>query len=178
MQTVLFKRLHPLLVLMLLAGLVMPTAAQAQEPVSPQPLPEAPVVAPEMLPPADYRPSPVVVDLSETDAVSEASAPLNYDVATLDAAAAGAFRALMPITAREWAPIAADRMGFGAGTRPVDSWPQVRSLNAGWYVDWAVRVNPPRPSAMQYMPMVRLHQDLVCGRGITADRTICPYKVP
>ncbi|MGL4649759.1 MAG: hypothetical protein ACRC1H_10155, partial [Caldilineaceae bacterium] len=29
-----------------------------------------------------------------------------------------------------------------------------------------------------YMPMVRLHQDLVCGRGITADRTICPYKVP
>jgi len=86
-------------------------------------------------------------------------------------------------------PHAMPLLGYGAGSRNILSFPDIRALNAGWYVDWRVQVNPPRPT-VQYVQMIRVHQKLdetkvynpntgqMCANGLTADRTICPYASP
>ena len=67
------------------------------------------------------------------------------------------------------------RIGFGTSSFPITKVKDVRSLNAGWYVDWAVNPNRARPANIEYMPMVRVHQKLACPKGTTADRKKCPY---
>lgn len=84
--------------------------------------------------------------------------------------------------------ILADRIGFGTFMTDTRMFPDTRGLYAGWYVDWRVRTHPPRPSNIDFVQMVRLHQKLdesvnynattKCAIGITADRTICPYLNP
>ncbi len=84
----------------------------------------------------------------------------------------------LPLIMNDHSPQMADRVGFGAGIDSIDAFPEVRSLNAGWYVDWQVRIQPKRPGGIEHMQMVRVHQDLTCPIGTTADRTLCPYKEP
>lgn len=81
----------------------------------------------------------------------------------------------MPLTFNDHNPRRSPRIGFGTSSNPVTNAGDVRVLNAGWYVDWIVNSNPVRPGGMEYMPMVRVHQKLACGIGVTADREKCPY---
>ena len=75
-------------------------------------------------------------------------------------------------------PDLADRIGFSSGDVNVNQYTGIESLKAGWYVDWSVQVSPKRPGGMEYMQMVRIHQEMVCGPRITPDRVKCPYKTP
>jgi hypothetical protein len=159
---------HALLALMLLATLLWPAAAQAQDSTTPVTLPPDPrPVAPMGSPDPDAA---TYAQMAADDAAAAAAA----DAALPDAT----FRTLLPYTFNDHAPQMADRLGYGAGTRPILTFPEVRTLNAGWYVNWAVRGNPQRPNGMQFAQMIRVHQRLTCGTGVTADRTICPYVTP
>ncbi|MBX3010550.1 MAG: hypothetical protein KF832_03545 [Caldilineaceae bacterium] len=92
------------------------------------------------------------------------------------APAATAAMLYMPYVSNDYNPRLAPRIGYGTSIIPMTQIGNVRQLNAGWYVDWGVTTNPVRPSGMEYMPMVRVHQKLDCPFGTTADRKICPYQ--
>lgn len=95
----------------------------------------------------------------------------------------------LPNVQWEHNPHAMPLLGFGAGAKNITTFADIRKLNAGWYVDWSVAVNPPEPT-VEYVQMVRLHQVIdttkvydpntgkMCGISVTADRTICPYASP
>jgi hypothetical protein len=72
----------------------------------------------------------------------------------------------------------ADRIGFSKGSLDVTDYNDIESLKAGWYVDWQVQVAPQRPDGIEYMQMVRLHQEMVCGPRVTPDRVKCRYVTP
>jgi hypothetical protein len=197
-----------LLVLMLLASALWPAALQAQEPLPAEPplggtVPALPDVADEELlvpapPPMFEGPGPMGAEDPDAAALIAADAAAGdvaegtlsaSDAAILAEANAGTFKSHMPLVASEWAPNGiGERLGFGSGAIGILSFPQVRDLGAGWYVNWTATVKPPRPNGMQFMQMVRLHQVIdekvqfapgkMCGIGVTADRTICPYAVP
>lgn len=84
----------------------------------------------------------------------------------------------LPMLNRDHNPFLAERLGFSTSINPITTFPAVTSLSAGWYVDWRVNPNPVRPAGMDYMPMVRVHQDLVCEKYTTPNRTTCPYVTP
>lgn len=69
------------------------------------------------------------------------------------------------------------RFGFGAARGSITDY-DVDQLRAGWYVDWAARMNPPRPAGLEFMQMVRLHQLTECWPQRTRDRVECPYVEP
>lgn len=91
---------------------------------------------------------------------------------------ADTFNIHLPILMNDIDTTLASRLGYGAGIFKVTEFPEVRSLKAGWYVDWGAKVTPLRPGGIEYMPMVRLHQNLTCPVGTTADRKLCPYVEP
>jgi hypothetical protein len=70
------------------------------------------------------------------------------------------------------------RMGYGATTGSIAQYTSVPKLHAGWYLNWHVQVNPARPNGIEFVQMIRLHQDLTCPLGTTPNRTVCPYKEP
>jgi hypothetical protein len=70
------------------------------------------------------------------------------------------------------------RIGFGATTGPITRYPDIQTLQAGWYTDWGVTLDPARPNGIEYMQMVRIHQKLACGEWHQPDRTACPYAHP
>jgi len=84
----------------------------------------------------------------------------------------------LPMLNRDHNPFLAERLGFSTSINPITKFPAVTSLSAGWYVDWRVNPNPARPAGMEYMPMVRVHQDLTCATYTTPNRTACPYVTP
>lgn len=88
----------------------------------------------------------------------------------------------LPIVSHQYNPRLAMRIGFGATFPPITRYPEIRSLNAGWYVNWSVSANPVRPAGMDYVQMIRVHQKIVetdgCGIYVTADRRKCPYVEP
>ncbi|HRW09557.1 MAG TPA: hypothetical protein P5121_30860 [Caldilineaceae bacterium] len=88
----------------------------------------------------------------------------------------------LPLIAQNHNSRLSKRIGYGATLSPITRYPAIRSLNAGWYVNWGVSVNAVRPSGMEYAQMIRVHQDIVqtdgCGKYVTADRRICPYVEP
>ena len=67
------------------------------------------------------------------------------------------------------------RVGVNVTTGDVTRFPDT---GAGWYVDYRVRAQPPRFPGMEYVQMVRLHQNLTCPIGTNPDRTACPYVEP
>ena len=75
-------------------------------------------------------------------------------------------------------PPPAYRIGFGATNGPITRYLDIQTLQAGWYTDWGVTLQPPRPSGIEYMQMVRVHQKLACGEWHNADRLACPYARP
>lgn len=89
-----------------------------------------------------------------------------------DAAAESFF---MPLSFNDHNPRLSPRIGFGTSSYPVTQVGDVRTLNAGWYVDWGVNSGAERPGGAEYVPMVRVHQKLACPRNTTADREKCPY---
>jgi hypothetical protein len=70
------------------------------------------------------------------------------------------------------------RIGYGATNYPITRFPDIRSLNAGWYLDWSVNPAPVRPSGMEYAQLINVHQKLACGDVINGDRIACPYAQP
>ncbi len=115
----------------------------------------------------------------------EPAAPLPDDAAQaagneIDAIApeAGPVKSYLPIIFYEYSSISPSRIGFGSGWRPIASYQDIRELNAGWYTNWGVSVNPSRPLGIQYVQMVRVHQKLTCEHFTTADRVQCPYASP
>lgn len=72
----------------------------------------------------------------------------------------------------------ADRIGFGLTSSSLAAYTDVTTLTAGWYLDWRVREQPERPNDMQYVQMIRVHQELACGEWYHADRNLCPYSQP
>ena len=84
----------------------------------------------------------------------------------------------LPMVSRQVPPDLADRIGFGAGTRGLNEYPEIGSMQAGWYVDWATQLTPVRPNGIEYMQMVQVHQKLTCPAFTTADRNKCPYEQP
>ena len=53
-------------------------------------------------------------------------------------------------------------------------------MKAGWYVNWAVQKTPQRPNDMEFVQMVRLHQNITCDLWSQNawDRNKCPYADP
>ena len=47
------------------------------------------------------------------------------------------------------------RFGIGQGYRPLGSY-TISSLNFGWYLNWGVQANPPRPGGVEYAQVVRV----------------------
>lgn len=133
----------------------------------------------------------VVVIESESTTL-ESRAIVTYDAAAVAAAPQAESPSIimhLPFIEYDNNPNAMAKLGFGTGSRNVSTIKDIRSLNAGWYVDWRAQVNPPQPS-IKYVQMIRLHQKLdetkvynpntgqMCGISLTADRTICPYATP
>lgn len=91
-----------------------------------------------------------------------------------------------PTENRQYLPIVLDqvqlswRMAFASevANTPITRYPEMESLKAGAYLDWTVRADPLTPQGMEYIQLVRMHQNLTCDIGTTPDRTECPYEVP
>jgi hypothetical protein len=47
------------------------------------------------------------------------------------------------------------RFGVAQVSRPLISY-SISSLNFGWYLNWGVQVNPPRPGGVEYAQVVRV----------------------
>ncbi len=112
---------------------------------------------------------------------SPAAAQADLPPATPPAVAAqnqAATTLFLPLLNRDHNPFVADRLGFSSSVSPITTFPGVTGLNAGWYVDWRVNPGAVRPGGMEYMPMVRVHQDLTCPIHTTPDRVACPYVTP
>ncbi len=162
------------LLVMLASALLLPAIALAQEPGTtvPQPV-EGP---PPSIMLVSELPLPAMPPV-ETEADIAALAQPEFTVATAEELAATTPASYMPLVAKDHAPVQADRMGFGTGVR-LSSYTDIRSLYAGWYVNWGVSIKPERPANIEYMQMVRVHQNLECPFGTTADRDLCPYSAP
>ncbi len=168
------------LLVMLASALLLPATAVAQEPGTtvPQPADDSqPLDGPPLYGiPVSELPLPAMPPV-ETEADIPAVTEPVFTVATAAEIAATTPAAYMPLVSNDHAPIQADRMGFGTG-RGLSSYTDIRSLYAGWYVNWGVSIKPERPANIEFVQMVRVHQDLECANGTTADRVICPYKSP
>lgn len=205
--------------LVVLSMLLVPSAAMAQDAVPGTTLPAPANAnaattedAPAYLPDAPSAHSGGALDGDFADE-SEVSAPVDYQaiesssteltsIATVDSSSFVTDEPLIgPLTEEattvrylplvEWDhnPNRVPKLGFGAGARNINTYQDIRKLNAGWYVNWRVMAQPNRPG-LEYVQMVRIHQKIdetkvydavngvMCGKGITADRTICPYLSP
>lgn len=125
------------------------------------------VAAPQTLPSVTMAMSTTnESDGTNTDTDGSSATTLNY----------------LPLISHHSNPNLAMRAGYGATVARITRYPEIRSLNAGWYLDWTVKTNPVRPSGMEFAQMIRVHQDIVttngCGKYVTADRGICPYVEP
>jgi hypothetical protein len=76
--------------------------------------------------------------------------------------------------------ILAYRLGYCSTKGPIDRYPRIDQLRAGWYVNFGVQTNPVRPQAMEYVQTVRIHQLTECWPTRTRDRSssACPYTLP
>jgi hypothetical protein len=70
------------------------------------------------------------------------------------------------------------RLGYCSLAGPIDQYPPIGQLRAGWYVNFGVRENPARPQMMEYVQTIRIHQLTTCLRDdgdYLRNRTACPY---
>ncbi len=72
----------------------------------------------------------------------------------------------------------AKRIGYSAINSPITRYPTIRSLGAGWYLDWGVQTKPIRPGGIEYAQLIRVHQKLACGDWMNGNRAACPYAQP
>ncbi len=85
------------------------------------------------------------------------------------------FSAFLPHVPHDLGVRRADRIGYSQSGGSLIRYPDIRTLNAGWYTNWGVSSNPQRPAGIEYVQLIRIHQKLSCAIGTTADRNICPY---
>jgi hypothetical protein len=88
-------------------------------------------------------------------------------------------RLYLPLVTRDRLPVSS-RLGFNTALHPITTYPEVASLNAGWYADWTTKTNPIVLPGMSYIQTIRVHQKLTCDFNSTdsADRSLCPYVTP
>ncbi len=204
--------------LVVLSMLLVPSAAMAQDNVPGTTIPEpanasdaavqeVPAYVPEA--PAAFSGGTLDGDFADE---SELSSPVDYEaiesssteltsIATVDSSSfeeapeigpltqEAANERFLPLVQWDHNPNRVAKLGFGAGARDINTYQDIRKLNAGWYVNWRVMTQPNRPG-LEYVQMVRVHQVIdktkvydaasgtMCGSAITADRTICPYVSP
>lgn len=89
----------------------------------------------------------------------------------------GPFTTFLPLITREAYPTAW-RIGYGTSQLNLRAYQQVTDLQAGWFVNWGAYAGALYPGGLEYMPMVRVHQEVSCGESVTADRERCPYTSP
>ena len=121
-------------------------------------------------------PQPGVPEVAVTPADSVPTAELQPSAAT------GPYTVRLPLIFMNYPPPPLSRrLGFGVAGGSLSQYPEAASLKAGWYVDWNVQQTPQRPNGMEYVQMVRLHQNLtvsICGLVNAWDRSKCPYATP
>jgi hypothetical protein len=103
------------------------------------------------------------------------AAAVGPDVASTVASVRGDTSLIAPSADLCW------RMGYDAiPHKQTNIWryADIRSVNAGLYMDWLARRQPARPNDMEYIQTVRVHQALACSSWWAADRTACPYVTP
>lgn len=87
--------------------------------------------------------------------------------------------AYLPLVARNYVvPAPLWRFGAAKARRSVLDYaePDIAGLRLGWYVDWTVTPNAPRPYGMEYMPIVRVKQwKLASDSTWTTCCVGCPY---
>ena len=85
--------------------------------------------------------------------------------------------AFLPLITRESGP-RSFRVGFCSTSGDILRYPTIRGLAAGWYVNFGVDPEPARPSGIEHVQTVRLHQVTECWPERIRDREICPYVEP
>ena len=83
----------------------------------------------------------------------------------------------LPLIARESGP-RSFRVGFCSTSLDILRYPAIRGLAAGWYVNFSVDPDPPRPGGIKHVQTVRLHQVTECWPERIRDRQACPYVEP
>lgn len=87
--------------------------------------------------------------------------------------------AYLPLVARDYlAPAPLWRFGAAQARRSVLDYRQadIVGLRLGWYIDWTVTPNAPRPYGMEYVPVIRVKQwKLQGGSTWTTCCVGCPY---
>lgn len=86
---------------------------------------------------------------------------------------------------RVWLPLLtqelrAYRLGFGVTAHGLDYPASAPLQQAGWHLTWWVNSAPRQPNGLEYVQVVRLHQNLTCPLNAADawDRVRCPYVVP
>ena len=103
-------------------------------------------------------------------------------------AAVGPYSVRLPLISLNYPlPPLSRRLGYGLVVDSFSQYPEAASLRAGWYVNWNVQQTPQRPNGMEFVQMVRLHQNLtpvphnppfLCDSSDAWDRSKCPYATP
>lgn len=114
----------------------------------------------------------------QSDASDSADQPADTTSTGTAESTGGTTTIFLPTLANDHDAQLAERMGFGTSVSSINVYPEIRSLKAGWYVDWRVNANAARPSGIEYMPMIRMHQTVSCGNWVMPDRAACPYVEP
>jgi hypothetical protein len=72
------------------------------------------------------------------------------------------------------------RIGYNALDANNVRYSAVNQLNAGWYLNWTVQTNPPRPQGIEFVQTIRVHQKLTCPlySPDAWNRDLCPYAQP
>lgn len=83
----------------------------------------------------------------------------------------------LPLVTHDYLRLAT-RLGYGATNYPISRYPDLRSMHAGWYLDWSVQTAPVQPNGTEYAQVIMVHQKLACGDFINGDRVACPYAQP
>ena len=88
-------------------------------------------------------------------------------------------RAYLPLVFRDYGP-RSSRLGYCALSPNISNYADVGKLAAGWYVRFEAKSDVPRPRGMDYVQVVRLHQETTCWPTRTRDRAEweCPYVRP
>lgn len=89
----------------------------------------------------------------------------------------GTHKLYLPLVNKYVAKVSS-RLGYTAITSPIDRYPAIRDLRAGWYLNFGMTKTPARPLGMEYVQVVRIHQLTTCWPERLRNRTTCPYVTP
>lgn len=67
-------------------------------------------------------------------------------------------RAVTPAALPDIAPLGRERFGVGVPFSPISDY-EVEQLGIGWYLNWRVEVDPPRPGGVDFWQMVRVSEE-------------------